>query len=141
VQSILEDTGLDEAGQTAAAQESLGQFTQAVLTWMSQYRDFYAAPAATTMSAHLTLEFKAGRVLSARNKELVASAVEALSALLKAADPANDDEADDSAEEKHTDPELDALSQEALNDADAAALVGLAAEMQSFLGGRKGING
>jgi HK97 family phage prohead protease len=137
VQSILEDTGLDEAGQTAAAEESLGQFTQAVLTWMRQYRDFYAAPAATTMSAHLSLEFKAGRVLSARNKQLVTSAVEALSALLKAADPANDDEDDSEEGEKQTDPELDTLSQEALNDADAAALVGLAAEMQSFLGGRK----
>jgi hypothetical protein len=110
---------------------------------MRQYRDVYATPATTTLAAHLTLEFKAGRVLSARNKQLVSSAVEALTALLKAADPANDEDEDDEdeAEEKAIAPVLEALSHEALNDADAAALVGLAAEMQSFLGGRKGIHG
>jgi HK97 family phage prohead protease len=132
VESIVNDPALDEAGQTAAAEESLGQFGREVLAWMGQYREAYAGMA--TRAAGLDLELKKGAVLSARNKELVAAAATALAALLKAAGAQEEDE---EPEEKAAEspPAASTTPAEVLEGADAQAVTGLVAEMRAFMGG------
>jgi HK97 family phage prohead protease len=145
VESILTDSRLDEAGQNAAAEQSLGQFNEAVMAWMGEYRALYgeASGDSEALAADLALELKAGRVLSARNKELLAAAVEALSAVLKAAEPQEDGEEEDEGEED--DDESKAAPAPVTGAADepfdAVAFTGLAAEMRAFIGGRNGSHG
>jgi ribosome assembly protein YihI (activator of Der GTPase) len=117
IETILGDSALDEARQVTKAQESVGQFSQTVLDWMARYRELREA--AKALDA-LSLEVKAGRVLSARNKTLVQNALDALAALMAAAE--REDEAEAEEDTKHAPAPLD--------------WAGLLASMQAFTKGR-----
>lgn len=79
VNNIVEASDMDPAEKVAALAASLDQFKELMLAWLNQLL-------VITKGKAVVVERKEGRVLSKRNRELLQQAIEALQALLVAAE-------------------------------------------------------
>jgi uncharacterized protein len=89
--TIVQDEAMTPEDKASAADTSLTEFHQAVLTWLGAAMGQYKA----VQAIQEALETKAGRVLSRRNMKLVQDAVVALQAMIDAATAAEVSEDDE----------------------------------------------
>lgn len=83
MENILRDEEMDAAAKVAAFSASLDQFKELMMAWFTQYLNVAKGKPAI-------IERKEGRVLSKRNRDLLQQAIDALQALLAAAESAEE---------------------------------------------------